>query len=195
MRGHVRTIGWILLAGLLSLAQPTSDADSRGREEELMALFSRAVDKVLLLEGGYVNHPDDPGGETKFGITKRTYPDLDIKTLTREQAIEIYRRDFWNPLYAEIVDQDLADELLETTVVMGVGDGVKCLQRAINRSGGLVTVDGAFGPQTLDIVNRTPAKALLDEFRTEQIIRAVKLAEARPQLKVFVRGWIRRAVA
>lgn len=49
-------------------------------------------------EGGYVNDPDDPGGETNFGISKRSFPDVDIKNLTKDEAKEIYREHFWNPI-------------------------------------------------------------------------------------------------
>ncbi|WP_425526518.1 glycosyl hydrolase 108 family protein [Xanthomonas oryzae] len=50
---------------------------------------------MLSHEGGYVNDPRDPGGETQWGISKRAYPELNIRALTRDQAIEIYRRDYW----------------------------------------------------------------------------------------------------
>jgi lysozyme family protein len=58
--------------------------------------FERAFAVVVGIEAGYVNNPQDPGGETKFGITKRQYPTVDIKNLTLEQAQDIYRRDYWN---------------------------------------------------------------------------------------------------
>ena len=57
--------------------------------------FLVAVEVVLTHEGGYTNNPADPGGETNYGISKRSYPQLDIKALTREQAVEIYRQDWW----------------------------------------------------------------------------------------------------
>jgi lysozyme family protein len=59
--------------------------------------FDEAFDVLIGHEGGYVNHPGDPGGETKFGISKRAYPALDIKALTLGQAKAIYRRDYWIP--------------------------------------------------------------------------------------------------
>lgn len=58
--------------------------------------FEEAVEFVLAYEGGYVNDPNDPGGETNFGISKRAYPNVDIKNLTREDVIDIYRRDYWD---------------------------------------------------------------------------------------------------
>ena len=60
--------------------------------------FDIAFERLIGHEGGYVNHHDDPGGETKYGITKRSYPSEDIKNLTLEQAKAIYLRDFWEPL-------------------------------------------------------------------------------------------------
>lgn len=57
--------------------------------------FERAIVFVLNREGGYINHPSDPGGATNFGISQRAYPNLDIKRLTREKAVEIYRKDYW----------------------------------------------------------------------------------------------------
>ncbi|KWT77357.1 glycosyl hydrolase 108 family protein [Candidatus Magnetominusculus xianensis] len=59
------------------------------------AYYTAAVRFVLDAEGGYVNDPDDPGGETKYGISKRAYPSLDIKSLTIEDAKRLYRRDYW----------------------------------------------------------------------------------------------------
>ena len=60
--------------------------------------FDTAVTAVLSYEGGYVNDPNDPGGETNWGISKRAYPNLDIRNLTRDRAIQIYRRDYWDSL-------------------------------------------------------------------------------------------------
>lgn len=73
-------------AGILLIGNKTSDGLD----------FNYCVEQILKHEGGYVNDPRDPGGETKFGISKRAYPTLNIKDLTKEVAIEIYRRDYWN---------------------------------------------------------------------------------------------------
>ena len=69
-----------------------------------MTLFDAAIRSVLKHEGGYVNNPRDPGGETNWGISKRAYPSLDIRNLTREAAIEIYRRDYWSKVPADLPD-------------------------------------------------------------------------------------------
>ena len=71
-------------------SQNTSTVDDK-------AAFKQAIDFTLKWEGGYVHHKDDPGGETKYGISKRSYPRLDIKKLTKDTAREIYYRDYWLP--------------------------------------------------------------------------------------------------
>ena len=58
--------------------------------------FETVVHMVLEHEGGYVNHPSDPGGETKYGISKRAYPDVDIAELTKDDAADLYKRDYWD---------------------------------------------------------------------------------------------------
>ncbi len=98
-----------------------------------MAKFKSAIPTIFLHEGGSVNHPNDPGGETNFGITKRTYPHLDIKNLTKAQAREIYRRDFWNPgKYEKIDNQQAATKVFDMAVNMGPKRAHRLLQKAVN---------------------------------------------------------------
>ena len=68
--------------------------------------FNEIIEKVLEHEGGYVNDKDDLGGETKYGITKRFYPNLDIKNLSREQAKEIYKKEFTKEKFIEIFNKN-----------------------------------------------------------------------------------------
>lgn len=63
---------------------------------EIKSKFEMAIDFVLPAEGGYINDPVDPGGETNFGISKRKYPNVNIKDLTVSDAVAIYRRDYWD---------------------------------------------------------------------------------------------------
>ena len=71
--------------------------------------FEEIIDRVIESEGGYVNDPDDPGGETKYGISKRAYPEIVIKDLTIKQAKQIYYEDYWTPSKAD----QLSDQLKE----------------------------------------------------------------------------------
>lgn len=145
-------------------------------------VFPRAVANVLDHEGGYINHPDDPGGETNFGISKRAYPNLDIRNLTQGDAIDIYRRDYWIPIKGDQLPPAVAIYLMDTAVNVGVSRAVKMLQRVVG-----VVEDGSIGTKTIEAVNAAP-NAL-------QLLDAARLAYYRrlPTLVKFGRGWERRA--
>jgi len=82
--------------------------------------FQKAVeDLVRNWEGGYVDDPDDPGGATKYGISKRSYPLLDIKELSYDQAVAIYYRDFWQKYFAKIADPQMRAKEFNMGVLMG----------------------------------------------------------------------------
>lgn len=85
-----------------------------------MTDFEKSVEFVLRWEGGYVNDPDDPGGETNWGISKRSYPHLEIKNLTREEAIEIYRKDFWEASGCQAQEWPVNLVFFDTAVHLGV---------------------------------------------------------------------------
>ena len=99
--------------------------------------FEKAFKYVIHNEKGYVFDPDDIGGETKYGMCKRSYPSLDIKNLTIEKAKEIYHRDFWlKGKFEQIPDITLAVQVFDFSVNLGIRAGIKLLQRAI-RAGGI----------------------------------------------------------
>lgn len=171
-----------------------------------MATFEQAVETVLAHEGGYVCDPADAGGETHFGISKRRYPEVDIKALTRERAIDLYRRDFWNPAYDKIQSQPLATKLLELTLNLRHGDqrpyydtdmvGIRLVQQALRALGDReIAIDGHFGPQTLQSVKLESPGALLAAIRVQQCRHYLSIIDAAPDQKKFFVGWIRRAVA
>ena len=82
-----------------------------------MAYFERAIDKTLAWEGGYVNDPKDPGGETKYGISKRAHPDVDIKNLSREKACAIYKKHYWDPVLADNIEsQTKAEKIFDISI-------------------------------------------------------------------------------
>lgn len=82
--------------------------------------FHYAVEVVLELEGGYVNDYDDPGGATKYGISQRSYPGLDIHNLTRAEAIQIYRRDYWEPVTEVVADSRMRILVFDSAVNHGL---------------------------------------------------------------------------
>ena len=86
-----------------------------------MADFNKAIAIILKHEGGYVNDPDDPGGETNMGITKRDFPHLDITNLTVEQAKEIYKEKYWDTINGDdITNQTVATQIFDFGVNAGV---------------------------------------------------------------------------
>ncbi|SNT33891.1 Predicted Peptidoglycan domain-containing protein [Noviherbaspirillum humi] len=105
--------------------------------------FDIAINRLLKNEGGYVKHPEDPGGETNWGLSKRSYPTLDIKNLTRDQAVAIYRRDFWEKIHADELPDGVAFQALDFAVNSGIDTAVRYLQRALG-----VADDGHWGPVT-----------------------------------------------
>jgi len=88
-----------------------------------MSSLSFGVDMTFVFkwEGGYVNDPSDPGGETNFGISKRAYPNLDIRSLTKQAAQLIYQRDYWDAIGGDSLNPALACAALDTAINMGVG--------------------------------------------------------------------------
>lgn len=170
--------------------------------------FLRAVERVLADEGGYVSNAADPGGETKFGISKREYPDIDIAALTREDAIAIYRRDYWERFGFAALPGAIAAKTFDLAVNIGPAHAIKCLQRAMRACGQPVTEDGVIGPMTADIAATlegsvkalTPAATtpLLAALRSEAAgyYRTVAALERgrRPNADhPFLEGWLRRA--
>lgn len=159
-------------------------------------VFDSAVDAVLAHEGGYVNHPDDPGGETNFGISKRSYPHLDIRHLTSDRAREIYRSDYWERIRCgEIESPLLAAKVFDAAVNIGTYPAARCLQRSVNRMGAGLKVDGLIGARTLAAVNGVQAGPVLVLFVGELVRRYLDVVERNPAQRVFLKGWLHRAVS
>ena len=151
--------------------------------------FNEIIEKVLEHEGGYVNDPKDLGGETKYGITKRFYPDIDIKNLTIEQATEIYKKDYWDKNKVETLPQNLWHIYFDMCVNMGKRTAVKVLQRAAVNKGRDIEVDGGLGPMTIGALKGVE----LDRVRAFRVKYYVDLITARPEQEKFYLGWFRRA--
>jgi len=92
--------------------------------------FEKAMKFILKWEGGYVNDPADPGGETRYGISKNAHPDVDIRNLTEEGAKEIYLRDYWKPADCPSMKWPLCLVVFDTAVNMGVGRAKRLLEKA-----------------------------------------------------------------
>lgn len=143
--------------------------------------FDQAFKLLIGHEGGYVNDPQDPGGETKFGISKRSYPALDIANLTLEQAKEIYLRDYWAP--ASAAPDVIKFDLFDMAVNSGVETAVRMLQRAVGTG-----EDGVLGPITLQAANSMNPMRLALRFNAARLRFYTSLA-IWPR---FGKGWARR---
>lgn len=145
--------------------------------------FDQAFEKLIGHEGGYVNNPNDPGGETKYGVSKRAYPNVDIKNLTLDQAKDIYRRDYWNPVNCDAMPDAVRFDLFDASVNSGNAQASKWLQQAAG-----VTADGKIGPRTLAAVNVTDGGVLHSKFNGYRLQFMTDLTT----WSSFGKGWARR---
>jgi len=156
-----------------------------------MADFNKSIEIVFKNEGGYVNNPNDPGGETNFGISKANYPFTDIKNLTKDEAKKIYYNDFWLKNKLDIVlNQNIADFALDTLVQHG--QGAKLIQMALNASGQNVAEDNRIGSNTVDALNTVdPDRFVINGVRIRKNYYD-SLIRKNPALAEFRPGWFKR---
>ena len=146
-------------------------------------MFEKAIDVILMCEGGECNDVNDPGGHTKFGISKRAYPDVDIGALTISKASEIYRRDYWSANDCDELPYWAALLVFDSAVNMGRGPAIKCLQQTAK-----VSLDGKIGPITKRVIKHMDPEEGIADFMSWRI---QAYAEMRGW-KRYGRGWSRR---
>lgn len=178
-----------------------------------MASVSKAVHRVLDLEGGYSDHGLDPGGETAYGISREYWPDYwDDGEPDWRDAKRFYEEEFWEPLQlGKVHAQSVADEVLDIAVNLGKDRAVKLAQYGYNlarpRDRDEIAVDGVVGPETLGAINH------LANFDTKRYVRVLNGLQfcyylyrtghddrveelfstlPREDQDVFFRGWMRR---
>jgi hypothetical protein len=159
-------------------------------ENEEMSKFDEIIEVVLEHEGGYVNDPKDPGGETNFGIAKRSNPDVDIKNLTKAEASLIYKTKYWDKNKVESLPEELWHIYFDCCVNMGKSRAVKILQQAANGKGANIDVDGGLGPNTLKAISNVE----LGRVRAYRVKYYADLVTRKPELEKFYFGWFRRAL-
>ena len=159
-------------------------------------LFNRAIEIVLEHEGDtYTENPLDRGGPTKFGIAQRWNPDLDVKNLTRAQAIEVYWERHWQGHRYEFLPEVIAIKVFDLAVNLGYKTTVTCLQRALHACGLNVTIDGFLGTETCGAVTQVDQTALMAALRSESAGEyRLRIARSKDQV-VFQGGWLNRAYA
>jgi lysozyme family protein len=160
----------------------------------MSASFDISIPTILTNEGGYANNPVDPGGETNYGISKRAYPNLDIRNLTVDDAKQIYLNDYWR--FGDIISQNVATKCLDVIVNMGgphgQGSGFKLIQQALMDLGAGIVPDGIWGQNTLKAINRFTESECLQEIRVHQTTYYTALVAQRPSDMVFYKDWLRR---
>lgn len=157
-----------------------------------MSSFEPAINIVLKHEGGLADISEDPGGLTKYGISSKNYPDLDVKNLTLAQAKSIYKRDYWDRRkLGSLISQPIANLTLDMTVHHG--QGVRLIQKALRDTGEAVTIDNLMGPQTRSALNKVAPTAFINNAVNRRKEYMQSLVDNNPKLGKFLAGWLTRA--
>ncbi len=155
------------------------------------ANFSKCLDMLLHHEGGFVNHPDDPGGMTNLGVTKAVYEkyikrnatEAEMRALTKIDVSPIYRSNYWDRGHCDDLPSGVDWSVFDWGVNSGMGRAAKALQRVVG-----ATADGAIGPMT---VKATHAMKPYDVIVKMHAVRQ-EFYESLSTFKTFGRGWSRR---
>jgi lysozyme family protein len=169
-----------------------------------MASFDLFLPILLRFEGGYVDNPNDPGGETNKGITMRTFAtcshallgidptSANLRALTDAQAGIIYRRNYWNPMQGDqFALQDLANIVCDFYVNAGT-HATSLLQTVMNGLGANVVVDGVLGPGSVQALTSLDQSAVYQQYRQGRINYYQGLGTKYP---MFLQGWLNRVNA
>mgnify|MGYP001739632760 FL=1 len=149
--------------------------------------FIQIFNRLIGHEGGYVNDPRDPGGETNWGITKRTAQangyQGSMRAMTREQAYKIYYSAFWLRYQCDKMPEAVAYQFFDAAVNHGLGNASRMLQRAVN-----VADDGIIGNMTIAAIKKMAISDVIMRLNAERIEFYCKLST----FATFGKGWIRR---
>lgn len=152
-------------------------------------IFEDFFDRMMLIEGGYVNHPNDPGGETMWGVTARVARahgyNGSMRKLPKSTAKAIAKKSYWDAIYGDQLHPAIAFQMLDASYNHGIKQSVKFLQRAIN-----VNDDGIIGPVTLAAVAQRDKNDVIFRFNAERLYFYTILRT----WNVFGKGWSRRIV-
>jgi lysozyme family protein len=173
--------------------------------------FDLSLEKVLQYEGGFSNHPKDRGGPTNQGITLSTmrdfyseydYGDLDgdgdididdvLLLDTPEEAAPIYKKYYWDKMMLDDCPAGIDFLLFDFGVNSGPRNAVKILQKALNRQGAMVDIDGVLGMVTFGAVAMADMEQLIPDMLKERDIFYRKIVASNPEQEVFLKGWMNR---
>ena len=160
----------------------------------MQSSWQKAFEMMLASEGGYVNHPSDPGGMTNLGVTKRVWEEWvgresnekEMRSLTPEMVEPLYKRKFWDAVRGDELPAGISYLIFDFAVNAGVGRSIKTLQSAVG-----VTPDGGFGPMTMAAVQAVDPVELVEKFSQakEDFYRSLNTFET------FGKGWLNRVAA
>lgn len=147
------------------------------------------IDRLMAREGNdkVTNTPGDPGGLTKFGVSQRSYPLLDIANLTREQAKDLYIQDYYLKNGIQLLPDAFQESVLDFAVHSGPQTAISNFQRLIG-----VPVDGKIGPQTALAAQTANVQDVKRVYSLQRILFLTKQVEDNPSKLKFLRGWISR---
>ena len=153
--------------------------------------FAKSLELVLRSEGGYVNNPKDPGGETMRGVTKaawstwlkRTIMPGEMAKLTVADITPFYKALYWDKAYCNQLPAGVDYMAFDAAVNMGVGQSIRLLQRSLG-----CVADGVIGPNTMKAINEADTKTLIDKFSAQKEMFYRSLGT----FATFGRGWMRR---
>jgi lysozyme family protein len=160
-----------------------------------LAEFPIAMEISFQNEGGCANDPNDPGGETNFGISSRAYPDEDIKGLTKERATFLYKRDRWYGLRLDSLQSQLvANNLFDFAIHHGVRGTTKKWQLVLARDFGYKgVVDGIVGAETIGFTNLIISRGEEVELNAK-LVRARALYYASSAKPMYLKNFVTRAI-
>lgn len=145
---------------------------------------------IFEAEGGRADHRHDRGGPTRYGISQAAHPEVDLDTLTEDEAADIYRKEYWLAARCEVMPAALALAVFDGNVQHGIGASVRMLQRVLD-----VTADGMVGPVTLGAIQaRKWVGPVLRDYLTERLKLYHGIARDDATQRVFVTGWFKRVL-
>lgn len=159
-------------------------------------IFEEALRFTLRWEGGYVNHPEDRGGETNKGVTTATYrayrqlkglPLQSVKAITDAEVREIYENLYWKPAQCSLMQRPLAIVHFDTAINFGVGGSTLFLQDLLG-----VSIDRSIGPITRAALAKADHLSVAQRYCQARIEYRYRRVNAAPSQQVFLRGWLNR---
>ncbi len=162
-----------------------------------MGKFSDALPIVQKSEGGYVNHKNDRGGETNYGVTKATFLEakrqrilskdiVNVANITKKDAEKVFKQMYWNKMHGDDLPRDLSIAVFDMAINSGPKTAIKTLQKVLG-----VSQNGTIGSETLLAINNYKGD-LLDDYLKAREAKYLAIVKKKPTQKVFIKGWLNR---